>query len=129
MTIPYPSLVSAFEGVKHNRGCAGVDRVTIQYFDHRLKLNLRALEYELHRRIYLPLPLMQIFVAKKMVSRESSAFPLYGIGWFRKRFCCMSAQFWKKSSRIAATHTAKAGPCGRPFIRSRNFTIRAADGL
>jgi RNA-directed DNA polymerase len=65
MAISYSSLLSAFEGVKHNRGCAGVDLVTLRHFEACLELNLRILEDELHRQIYFPLPLMKIFVAKK----------------------------------------------------------------
>jgi group II intron reverse transcriptase/maturase len=65
MTISYSSLLSAFEGVKHNRGCAGVDLITLRHFENNLELNLRILEHELHSKIYFPLPLMQIFVAKK----------------------------------------------------------------
>jgi group II intron reverse transcriptase/maturase len=58
-------LKGAFEDVKANHGCAGVDRVTIGQFQSKLDANLLALQCELERGTYFPLPLMKILVAKK----------------------------------------------------------------
>jgi group II intron reverse transcriptase/maturase len=58
-------LQKAFQSVKKNNGCAGVDRVTIEAFERHLVHNLAVLQDEIGRDIYRPLPLMQILVAKK----------------------------------------------------------------
>ena len=59
------SLSSAFQHVKENHGCAGVDGVTIERFEENLDLNLAKLQDELERQTYFPLPLMKILVEKK----------------------------------------------------------------
>lgn len=59
------NLKCAFEDVKANRGCAGVDGVTLGQFDRDLDANLFALQRELEQGTYFPLPLMKILVAKK----------------------------------------------------------------
>ena len=59
------SLGFAFQAVKENHGCAGVDGVTIERFEKRLNENLKTLEDELTRHTYFPLPLMKILVEKK----------------------------------------------------------------
>ncbi len=58
-------LHEAFEGVKANRGCAGVDGQTISEFQKNLQSNLSALQDELATSHYQPLPLLKILVAKK----------------------------------------------------------------
>ena len=58
-------LKRAFDNVKDNRGCAGVDRVTLGQFERKLDANLFALQEELEQGRYFPLPLMKILVAKK----------------------------------------------------------------
>ncbi len=57
-------LHSAFERVKENGGCAGVDGVTVEKFDERIKRNIDALRNELLTSSYQPLPLMRILVDK-----------------------------------------------------------------
>ena len=64
-SINHSSLSSAFQHVKGNDGCAGVDGVTIKRFEENLDLNLARLQDELDRQIYFPLPLMKILVEKK----------------------------------------------------------------
>ncbi len=59
------SLSQAFQSVKANHGCAGVDGVSIQQFEHNLKGNLFTLSEELKEGTYSPLPMMKILVAKK----------------------------------------------------------------
>jgi RNA-directed DNA polymerase len=59
------SLSAAFQSVKVNDGCAGVDGITIREFESNLNANLFSLCDELERKTYFPLPLMQILVAKK----------------------------------------------------------------
>lgn len=62
--INFSSLSSAFQSVKENHGCAGVDGVTIERFEQNLHGNLRALQDGLARGTYFPLPLMRILVDK-----------------------------------------------------------------
>jgi len=63
--INHSSLSSAFQHVKENHGCAGVDGVTIERFEKKLDRNLVRLQDEVERQIYFPLPLMKILVEKK----------------------------------------------------------------
>ncbi|MBW2664032.1 MAG: hypothetical protein JRD93_19150, partial [Deltaproteobacteria bacterium] len=46
-SINHFSLSSAFQHVKENHGCAGVDGVTIERFEENLDLNLARLQDEL----------------------------------------------------------------------------------
>ncbi len=57
-------LQSAFEQVKENDGCAGVDGVTVEKFDERIKRNIDTLRNELLMASYQPLPLLRILVDK-----------------------------------------------------------------
>ncbi len=59
------SLSAAFQSVKANHGCAGVDGVTIRQFEQNIDANLFSLCEELKQGTYFPLPLMKILVAKK----------------------------------------------------------------
>jgi group II intron reverse transcriptase/maturase len=54
----------AFQSVKANHGCAGVDGVTISGFESDLWTNLGRLALELEEGSYLPLPLLRILVDK-----------------------------------------------------------------
>ncbi|WP_096895608.1 reverse transcriptase domain-containing protein [Candidatus Scalindua japonica] len=58
------TLQSAFERVRGNRGCAGVDGVTVEKFDERIKRNIDTLRSELLMASYQPLPLLRILVDK-----------------------------------------------------------------
>ena len=64
-TFNHAALLAAFEAVKDNHGCSGVDRVTIGQFEKDLSVNLAGLRNELNEQTYFPLPLMKIQVAKK----------------------------------------------------------------
>jgi len=63
--ITLSSLRSAFQKVKANHGCAGVDRVTVNRFGRRLETNLAILWNQLRSGRYQPLPLLKILVEKK----------------------------------------------------------------
>ena len=69
-------LKSAFQSVKANHGCAGVDGVTIGQFEKDLQANLFALSEELKRKTYFPLPLMKIQVAKKNGEPRNLCIPV-----------------------------------------------------
>jgi group II intron reverse transcriptase/maturase len=55
---------SAFKRVQENRGCAGVDGVSIEEFEQDLERNLTQLMKEINRKTYFPLPLLKILVDK-----------------------------------------------------------------
>jgi RNA-directed DNA polymerase len=69
------SLSSAFQHVKENHGCAGVDGVTIERFEKNHDLNLARLQDELVRQIYFPLPLMKILVEKRNCEPRALCIP------------------------------------------------------
>lgn len=64
LTITLDSLHSAFQSVKENRGCAGVDRVTIEHYESNLDINLKIMQRDLADQTYFPLPLLKILVDK-----------------------------------------------------------------
>jgi len=59
------TLLDAFQRVKENRGCAGVDGITIERFDYELEENLTKLRNEILNKKYQPLPLLKILVEKR----------------------------------------------------------------
>jgi len=52
-------MLKAFKSVKKNRGCAGIDKVSIAMFERNLEQNLTALMKRLKNRTYLPYPLLR----------------------------------------------------------------------
>lgn len=60
----FASLHAAFQSVKENHGCAGVDGVTVEEFAENLDSNLEILKNELVTDAYFPLPLLKILVDK-----------------------------------------------------------------
>ena len=58
------TLQEAWRRVRDNRGCAGVDGVTVEDFESGLALELGRLQDELSRETYRPLPLLRILVEK-----------------------------------------------------------------
>ncbi len=58
------NLHAAWEQVRDNQGCAGVDGVTINEFQNSLEANLLLLAMELKSGSYQPLPLLNILVDK-----------------------------------------------------------------
>lgn len=65
MDIALSSLRFAFQSVKENQGCAGVDRVSIRMFEENEGVNLQVLQDELFRKVYRPCPLMKVLIPKK----------------------------------------------------------------
>ncbi|ODS30935.1 MAG: hypothetical protein SCARUB_03958 [Candidatus Scalindua rubra] len=68
------TLKSAFQRVRDNQGCAGVDGVTVEEFDKNIKKNLYNLRNELLSGTYQPLPLLRILVDKG--NRETRALSI-----------------------------------------------------
>ena len=58
------ALPSAFQSVRENQGCAGVDGVSIERFEDNLEINLKKLQQELTGQAYSPFPLLKILVDK-----------------------------------------------------------------
>ncbi|MFA6011018.1 MAG: hypothetical protein WC799_13620 [Desulfobacteraceae bacterium] len=65
MDIALSSLRFAFQSMKENQGCAGVDRVSIRMFEENEGVNLQVLQDELFRKVYRPYPLMKVLIPKK----------------------------------------------------------------
>ena len=57
-------LDAAWQRVRENQGCAGVDRVTVEEFESGLLYELPRLQRELADGSYRPLPLLRILVDK-----------------------------------------------------------------
>ncbi len=65
------NLLTGWQRVRDNHGCAGADGVSIEEFEHALKDNLALLAAEISRRTYCPLPLLKILVDKGKGDGES----------------------------------------------------------
>jgi group II intron reverse transcriptase/maturase len=57
-------LIKAFQQVKKNAGCAGVDGISIEEFEAELEKNCVDLAREVGSKSYLPLPLLKILIDK-----------------------------------------------------------------
>jgi CRISP-associated protein Cas1 len=64
------SLLSAWEHVYENGGCAGADAVSLEHFGHNLDSEIEELQRQVERGEYHPLPLFPITVQKKPHSPE-----------------------------------------------------------
>ncbi|OPL17190.1 MAG: hypothetical protein AVO38_05605 [delta proteobacterium ML8_D] len=73
MVLDFASLLSGFQSVKINHGCAGVDGVTIERFEADLTNNLHGLEQEIALGTYFTLPLLKILVDKGKGDGEARA--------------------------------------------------------
>lgn len=58
-------LIEAWKHVKANKGCAGIDRVTIRKFDEQLEDNIQELLEELKTKTYKPSPVRRVYIPKK----------------------------------------------------------------
>lgn len=54
----------SWKAVKRNRGAAGIDKVSIDWYSQVLGTNLEKLMRELKTRSYMPLPLKRVFIPK-----------------------------------------------------------------
>ena len=71
------ALWTAWERVRENEGCAGVDGVTVESYDHQTASGLPELLQQAEQGIYRPLPLRLIVVEKKpgSAARRNLAVP------------------------------------------------------
>jgi RNA-directed DNA polymerase len=60
----YSTLAKAWEKVRRNRGAAGVDKQTIEAFDHKADLYLRELSKAIETGTYKPSPVKRVEIAK-----------------------------------------------------------------
>jgi RNA-directed DNA polymerase len=59
------TLTAAWEHVKSNKGCGGIDGVSIKNFDRDAAANIEALRLELVQRTYKPSAVRRKFITKK----------------------------------------------------------------
>ena len=58
-------LLEAWKHVKANKGCGGIDKVSIKDFDENLDLNIESLLQELKAKTYKPSPVLRKYIPKK----------------------------------------------------------------
>ena len=58
-------LIEAWKHVKANKGCAGIDKVTIRKFEEQLDENINELLQELRTKTYKPSPVRRVYIPKK----------------------------------------------------------------
>jgi len=73
--LEHANLISAWEKVRANKGCAGTDGITIEEFESRLEDNLNQLKREVLDRSYRPRPLLRIDIPKKDGKFRSLSIP------------------------------------------------------
>ncbi len=78
--ITHPLLLKAFQGVKRNRGAAGIDKVSVEMFASNLAENLLALERDLKDGSFRPMPLR-----RKLLPKGDGKFRPLGIPAVRDR--------------------------------------------
>jgi CRISPR-associated protein Cas1 len=73
-------LMGAWERVRENEGCGGVDGLTLERFGARCEERLAALREELAAGSYRPLPLLKILVEKKPGSGKTRRLLVPAVG-------------------------------------------------
>ena len=58
-------LAEAFRKVKKNKGCAGIDKVSIERFEENLDENIELILNELRTKTYKPSPVRRKYIPKK----------------------------------------------------------------
>jgi CRISPR-associated protein Cas1 len=69
------NLNAAWNRVKENKGCAGVDKQSIEDFEHDLSHNLTRLQQEVRAGTYRPHPLLRSWMPKKDGGRRPLSIP------------------------------------------------------
>ncbi len=69
------NLMSAWNKVKENRGCAGTDCVSIEDFERDQDGNLNNLQEQLEAGNYYPLPVLRIYLDKEDGGKRSIGIP------------------------------------------------------
>lgn len=73
--LAHDCLYAAFDHVRDNHGCSGVDGITVEQYGRHLFSNVETLRAEILGRIYQPLPLLQILVEKKNGKARKLSIP------------------------------------------------------
>lgn len=68
-------MCKAFLNVKRNRGCAGVDKVSIGMFEANLEDNLTALMRAIKRGTFRPCPLRRVYIPKSPTQQRPLGIP------------------------------------------------------
>jgi group II intron reverse transcriptase/maturase len=69
------NLYSAFEHVRKNKGCAGLDRVSIKQFESDLENNIMNIHKEMKTEIYKPKPVLRVYIPKGKNERRPLGIP------------------------------------------------------
>ena len=70
-------LLEAWKHVKANKGCGGIDKVSIKDFDENLDLNIESLLQELKAKTYKPSPVLRKYIPKKNGKMRKSLKSLF----------------------------------------------------
>jgi RNA-directed DNA polymerase len=65
-------LTEAFRKVKKNKGCAGIDKVSIKMFEENLDDNIDLILNELRTKTYRPSPVRRKYIPKKKWKAQTS---------------------------------------------------------
>ncbi|VVB94675.1 Reverse transcriptase (RNA-dependent DNA polymerase) [uncultured archaeon] len=71
----FQDLMTAWNKVKENRGCAGADSVTLEEFEQDLDSNLNSLQKQLEIGDYSPLPVLRVYIDKEDGGKRSIGIP------------------------------------------------------
>ncbi len=74
--ISYANLYVAWQKVHENKGCAGIDGVTLEIFAENLRINLDTLASEVKYETYRPHPLLRVEVEKKSGGLRPLSIPV-----------------------------------------------------
>ena len=69
------NMLAAWEKVKENKGCGGVDNISLDDFEWDLQDRLATLKNEVHYQTYRPLPLMRVEINKPTGGLRSLSIP------------------------------------------------------
>lgn len=75
MVFSNQNLMTAWNKVKENRGCAGADCVTIEDFEKDLDGNLTDLQEQLEMGNYNPIPVLRVYIDKEDGGKRSIGIP------------------------------------------------------
>jgi group II intron reverse transcriptase/maturase len=75
MVFSNQNIISAWNKVKENRGCAGADCVTIEDFEKDLDRNLILLQEQLEKGIFSPIPVLRVYIDKDDGGKRAIGIP------------------------------------------------------
>lgn len=90
-------LTEAFRKVKKNKGCAGIDKVSIKMFEENLDDNIDLILDELRTKTYRPSPVRRKYIPKKTESSDLWEYQLLKTGWCNKHWSLNLSPSLKKT--------------------------------